>query len=394
MGFRYKALEDIQEKDLLELITEKVSEEKALDYKRELPGGKPEEKREFLADVSSFANAAGGHLIFGMNAKEGVPTGIDPIKTGNPDDDILRLQEMILHGIRPRIMNVEAREIPISTGGNVIVVRIPKSWSAPHMVWRDKSGKFFSRTSKGKHQLDVDELRIAFMLSETLGQTIREFRKERIQLMLDDQAPVQIQYGPILVLHLLPIESFGLGESIDIKEIIARKILALPMRLGDSFHTPNFDGYLTYSPDPSFAYTQVFRNGRIEAIRVLAPVSEENYPKDLDGEEIERLLLNSIPNYLKLQKELGINSPVLILISLLRIEGYSIVIQVPRNVIRSESGFLYRPIDRPHLLIPEITVGSFSPVLEEVLKQAFHTIWNASGWTDSPSYDDKGKRRK
>lgn len=37
-----------------------------LDYKRDLPGDKDAEKKEFLADVTSFANAGGGDIVFGI----------------------------------------------------------------------------------------------------------------------------------------------------------------------------------------------------------------------------------------------------------------------------------------------------------------------------------------
>ena len=43
------------------------AEGRTLDYKRTLPGSTDEEKREFLADVSSFANAAGGDIVYGID---------------------------------------------------------------------------------------------------------------------------------------------------------------------------------------------------------------------------------------------------------------------------------------------------------------------------------------
>lgn len=67
------------------LLENKVSERKTIDYKRDLPGGADQDKKEFLADVSSFANTEGGELIFGMTEASGVPTEIVGVAIGNPD---------------------------------------------------------------------------------------------------------------------------------------------------------------------------------------------------------------------------------------------------------------------------------------------------------------------
>jgi hypothetical protein len=54
----YQAIEKIAEQDLLDLIEAKRAEGAQLDYKRELPGASDADKKEFLSDVSSFANAS------------------------------------------------------------------------------------------------------------------------------------------------------------------------------------------------------------------------------------------------------------------------------------------------------------------------------------------------
>lgn len=64
-------LDDIEEKHLQGLIDAKTPERKIIEYKSELPKfDDTDDKKEFLADVSSFANASGGDLIYGINAKD------------------------------------------------------------------------------------------------------------------------------------------------------------------------------------------------------------------------------------------------------------------------------------------------------------------------------------
>ncbi len=61
-----KLFEAIEESDLQALVDNNVPEGKTLEYKESLHSDHPTEKKEFLADVSSFANAAGGDLIHGI----------------------------------------------------------------------------------------------------------------------------------------------------------------------------------------------------------------------------------------------------------------------------------------------------------------------------------------
>jgi len=71
-----KLLNAITEEDLQSLITNGVAEGRTIDYKRDLPGNSDGDKKEFLADVSSFANTGGGDLVFGMDEAGGLPTRI------------------------------------------------------------------------------------------------------------------------------------------------------------------------------------------------------------------------------------------------------------------------------------------------------------------------------
>ena len=54
------ALDAIDEAALCALIENQVSERSNLEYKRDLPGRGDEDVKEFLADVTSLANAQGG----------------------------------------------------------------------------------------------------------------------------------------------------------------------------------------------------------------------------------------------------------------------------------------------------------------------------------------------
>jgi predicted HTH transcriptional regulator len=80
------------------------------------------DRREFLYDVSSLANASGGDLIFGIKEANGVADEVTGLTSGNANDEILRLESIIQTGIEPRIPGISTRKIPIVGRGPVIII--------------------------------------------------------------------------------------------------------------------------------------------------------------------------------------------------------------------------------------------------------------------------------
>src|SRR6266446_2080059 len=107
-----KSLTDIDESDLQALVDAQVAERKTIEYKQALPGGTDDNKREFLADVSSFANAAGGNLLDDVDAQK------------------LRLENMLRDGIAPRLPRVDVHPVVLASkpGYYVLILRMQKSW--------------------------------------------------------------------------------------------------------------------------------------------------------------------------------------------------------------------------------------------------------------------------
>src|SRR5579862_4950245 len=100
-----KPLEDITQADIEALVADKVSEGQKLEYKQEIHGGKDADVKEFLADVSSFANAVGGDIVYGVEEERdasgkptGIPTAARGLKEVNADATILRMQSSALSG--------------------------------------------------------------------------------------------------------------------------------------------------------------------------------------------------------------------------------------------------------------------------------------------------------
>ena len=101
-----KPIADITADDIQHLVDEGTPEKRTLEFKTVLPGTKDSERKEFLADVSSFANAAGGDLIYGVATTDGRATAAPGVTAQNVEAELLRLDQMIRSGITALFMTV------------------------------------------------------------------------------------------------------------------------------------------------------------------------------------------------------------------------------------------------------------------------------------------------
>jgi len=80
-----KNLSDVAIEDVQRLCDNRVEESHFLEFKAERIGGANDDKREFLADVSAFANASGGDLVLGVKEEGGTAVEICGIDVDDPD---------------------------------------------------------------------------------------------------------------------------------------------------------------------------------------------------------------------------------------------------------------------------------------------------------------------
>lgn len=73
MSLFTKQLEEVNVADLQLLVDQKFAEWKTVEYKETLSINTDLDRKKFLSHMCSFANAAGGHLIYGIRAAGGVP---------------------------------------------------------------------------------------------------------------------------------------------------------------------------------------------------------------------------------------------------------------------------------------------------------------------------------
>ncbi len=176
-------IEDITMEDMQYLIYNEIGEDKTLEYKRELQIDTGDDRKEFLADVSAFANAEGGMIIFGVeeNDETNTPQSVCGIIIDNEDELVRKIDNLTRDSISPRIPEIKYKIIALSDANkSILIIQIGQSYILPHRVTYKGWDKFFVRDSKGKHPMDIDELRQSFGLSDSLFKKIEDYKMDRI----------------------------------------------------------------------------------------------------------------------------------------------------------------------------------------------------------------------
>ncbi len=334
-----------------------------------------------------MANTSGGDIIYGIKEdKDNFPVELCGIALDSPDEEKRGLLDLIFHGVEPPIPGVDPQEIPLPQGNYALVIRIPQSFRSPHRVKFNKHYQFYIRESNRSRPMEIDELRVAFNLSETLADRIRHFREERTaKVIVGETSLVMPEYGKILF-HLVPISSFGRPSHLDTHML---EVIAEEMRKQFIQEYPfgrfNFDGVLYYDRDqePTTSSFQLFENGIIEAINSNC-FSDPEDRKIIYSEYHEAWIHSRLKHGLGLLESLNIMPPILLFLNMLGVKGYSMAIDELRWRVRP------RPIEKDHLFAREQLIESYDIDLLDVLRPCFDSFWRACGINKSLNFDNEG----
>jgi len=377
---------DIAEPALLGLVAGQVPEGKTIDYKQELPGSSDGAKKDFLADLCSFANAGGGHIIYGMTENEGLPVELIGV-AGDIDKAVLRLESMARDGIRPPISGLELVRVALANGNSSIVASIPKSWNPPHQVIFQKDYRFYTRGSAGKQHIDVDELRRIVLLSQEIGERVRQFRAGRIAAVISGDTPITLDAGARQILHIVPLNAFGTGATVNLAPVIQdRGPFVTAMNRGGSIRH-NVDGLLAYSStdNGNDAYAQLHRNGILEIAEHLGPRNSKGRLLLLSL-AFEEDLFAQVKAALQTLKMASATPPVAVMLSFTGIKGWQMGVRDDWGTRRHEGGFDRDPLVIPELVLQSLDIGD----IPKAIKPVVDATWNAAGYPHSDYYDHEG----
>lgn len=372
-------LASIELRHLEELKTDGVREARHLDYKRELPKDSNEEKKEFLRDVSSFANAGGGDIVYGVSeAKDldGKNTGaiaeVRGLQGANKDADELRLQNILRTGISPRIPGVQFHWVDGAPNGPVLVLRIPRSWEGPHMVTFQKSELFFSRTSVGKYPLDMHQLRAAILDSASAATRARQFRIERVGRIVAGETPVPSVSRPCWCIHVIAVGiRDGEGDVVSgRRQTLEQGLQPVDGHIVRQLH--NLDGFVAYDVHSShLGYAQLFRQGAIEAVD--GSFLSFHAP-DIRAYVLEDYMHKAANRYVSLLRKLDVTAPLALSYTFLGVRGMKMKFDGSDMSARYQG----LAVDRDELLLPEVLVEA-DTVSWADLRPTLDVLWQAAG---------------
>lgn len=368
-----KSFDAIDSTDLQALIEAGASEAYNLEFKRELYGPTDAEKKEFLKDISAFANNLGGYLLIGADEQDGAISGLVPISEASVDRELQRLENIVRSGIEPTIVGLRIKRVDVP-GGCILMIFVPRSDNPPHRVIYKNSNRFFARNSSGVHELGLEELRMLFGEQRSIEERARAFLHKRFQMLESGRGSMVVPAANgVVSLHLVPLPDFGANRRIPIKELERQDTKLCPIGASAFSGRFNLDGYCVYrGGSVCHGYTQIFRDGCIEAVSA-SMMHMNNGVRVLRAEALPERLLRSLPSYLAALKEIGASPPILVQISMFRTEGLNLPVDSWRVVENPP------PFDRGKLHLPASVLSDYGDVsdYQRLIAEQMHFLWNA-----------------
>jgi hypothetical protein len=388
---------------ILRLVENGVPENLWIDYKETILGNSNDEKKDFLSDVSAFANTVGGHLIYGIRAIDGVPNEIVGLPGIQPDPTILRLENLLRDSIEPRIPGVGMRYIQIDGDKGVFVISVSRSWVQPHSI-RVGQGtfRFYGRNSAGAYPLSLDELRSLFGQTGDLMERVRRFRLERASLIAAGEGTRVIRRRDesddrfrSVILHIVPLATFEDFSVFDSRMIRQNPEIEqwLTTLLGRTQRGYSFDGTYTFdNADVNSAvqgYVQVFGNGAVEVADMYLFRHETNRQVyALPSPDIERLLIDKVLELCRFYQAIQVSAPIALMLTIFGADGYPIGYRRGHGFVADEQRIRQSP-----LFFPDLVLEDTNPIFEQVavrMKPLFDRLWNAAGYDKCPYFTFQG----
>jgi hypothetical protein len=217
------------------------------------------------------------------------------------------------------------------------------------------------------------------------------FRTDRLVKIAAQEAPITLAGRCLLVLHVIPYSSAGIGTTLSVAELESDwqrfPPLGRPYSHAIRRHV-NFDGFVVLAnPQDSghyAAYAQVFRSRIVEAVSTI-----ERRNGAIFASEIDKYCVASAKAYINALTKFGVGYPIAVVASLLGVKGRSVASGIDN---------LYPPygeqhIDRDQLHFTECIVES-SPVsyaeCAAGLRRLLEQIWNTAGFPDQQTINSNG----
>lgn len=178
------------EDELAALHTGVVKESLHIEYKASDSIDKRDDKKklEIARDVSAFANADGGQIVYGMKENkdhepDGLDAGVDPKEY--PE---IWFEQILQQHVTPLLTSVKPRHVPLQNGRVAVVIDIPATDGDPHQV----DGRYYRRHNFNRLIMEHYEVRDAFrrLTAPNLWVSLSFVGGERLTIDFPDRGDV------------------------------------------------------------------------------------------------------------------------------------------------------------------------------------------------------------
>lgn len=278
------AVSALTEERLIEFIALDADEGAQLDFKSNLSGGVISDpaKKEFLKDITAFANSVGGLLVLGVHEPREGMTATDRLVGVNDGIEVARQLEAVARtSIDPPIPGILVQPVQLQSGSAAIVVLVPQSQVRPHMVSYKGHRTFYIRHTESSPPMSTHEIRDA-VLSASSDRVRAEDYCDK--MLLGSPATV-IGGRPALVLQAIPISPLPTPWDTNRHEFLevvrGHRREELMSRDEPSFHLtqsprPTIDGIRGADRNsPPLWVTEIHRTGYIHVVYIFPPHPSE-----------------------------------------------------------------------------------------------------------------------
>ena len=239
--------ESYYESDIRELIDNKFEESATLEFKRAgALENNDKSKKEISKDISSFANAAGGIIIYGIAEEDHVASSLSYVDGNRVTKEWI--EQVINTRVSRRIPGVKIFPIRFDgkTEQTIYLIKIPESYIAPHMA---SDNKFYKRYNFQVIPMEEYEVRALYFRSK--------MAKLEVLMPLADNAPYRYPLPKIRMAHLVVFIRFQIQN---VSHVVAEKYKVEIFIPNELVSTPiNEEEYVTidkYYERSRLGYTQ------------------------------------------------------------------------------------------------------------------------------------------
>lgn len=234
----------------------------------------------------------------------------------------------------------------------------------------------------------MEDKECSIMLYENFQQSrlLSDFFEQRLDFIRENKYPTMLTTDPAcrFVIYLIP-QKFH-ETNLDIKKLDYPSEYLIPLGEAENtvFSDYNFDGILFLSSvHVKHAYTQVFRDGKIETVVAIARFASDSRENLLPLIKLQKTLPQCLTHYLEMLDKNNVSGPYNLYFRLLDGEGLRID---PRDVTIAgyDTKGRNKSLIRNSLDFPIHRFEHAEVDVTECLQPFFDILWNTFGFREAP----------